>query len=224
MPSVNYSTLSLNNREQIFLKSVLIIHNGRSDYSWSENNSEFEVLIVGRDADQPITIEPQVKAILSFNPNIERQHRHIYPLASPVKATEMIERFKQIEGILQEGTTLQSVVDQVDNPPAMPMVDLKTSKKFRLLRWPRAELLEQNRVFFILAAILGKGAMSLDELVAVSGKPKELCDGFLNVLVNSGDVESIDIAILTEPQVAKKPAVQKSLLDKIRSRLGIFQK
>lgn len=223
MQAVNYSTLSLNNREQIFLKSVLIIHNGRSDCFWSENNSEFDVLIVGRDADQPIKIDAHVKAVLAFSTEIQQDHPHIYTLASPVKATELVEHFKSIESILKDPSTQTYAVSVVDTAIS-PSIELETSQKFRLLRWPRAELLAKDKTFTILAALLSKGAMSLDELVAISGKPKEICDTFLKMLISSDDIESIDIAVLATPQIEKKAPVQKSLLDKIRSRLGIFQK
>lgn len=88
------------------------------------------------------------------------------------------------------------------------------------MRWPSAAILAQHVAYPILAALLSKQAMTVSELAKFSKNTPEICDKFLNLIVTNNDAEythTIDIG----KKIPTKKIFRKSLLDKIKVRLGL---
>lgn len=214
MQTVRYSTLSLTNREQIFLQSVLVMYNTRGNASWNRDDSESDVLIIGRDAipeevsDSPATI----KVALSLNLEVQKQGCKILYVGSPIKATELIDKINEAENVLKQ------LNDGSYNPSSE-----NVSNPVRLFQWPKAEVVAKNSIYPILAALLTKRAMALEELASISRKPEDICRTFIEQVIDSGDAEYIAVTPTIEtPEVS--PAPKRGLLDRIRAGLGLFQK
>lgn len=220
MQTVFYSTLCLSNREQIFFRSVLVMYNTRDNATWEQNDTEAKVLVVGKDtnSEQMLSISNNIRVILSFNTEIQKNGCNVFYASTPIKATELIEKIhlaeQALSGLSTESDNVTANIDQV--------VDI--SQKVRLLKWPKAEVLQNDKTYPILSTLLSKCAMTLEELAAISAKPEDVCQAFILQIINSGDAEYVTATMIPAKTVERKTAPKKSLLDRIRISLGLSQK
>lgn len=220
MRTVFYSTLCLSNREQIFFRSVLVMYNTRDNATWKQNDTEAGVLVVGKDAtpEQMLSIPNNIRVILSFNTEIQKNSCDIFYASTPIKATELIEKIYMAESaLLGVQSEPEPVVKNVESQEDI-------SQKVRLLQWPKTEILKQDKAYPVLSTLLSKCAMTLEELSAISTKPEEVCHAFIEQIINSGDAEHVTAVMTPSKVIEKKAAPKKSLLDRIRISLGLFQK
>lgn len=220
MQTVLYSTLCLSNREQIFLRSVLVMYNTRDNATWEPCETGGDVLIIGKDTtpEQILSIASSIKAILSFNTEIQKKSCDIFYVGTPIKATELIEKINMAEN------AISGVDNHVEPEQSVQTTVEHVSQKVRLLKWPKAEVLKKNTAYPVLSTLLSKCAMTLEELSAISSKPEDICSAFIEQIISSGDAEYVTATITPSKAVEKKAAPKKSLLDRIRTSLGIFQK
>ncbi|UYZ82870.1 hypothetical protein MTZ49_09620 [Entomomonas sp. E2T0] len=211
---VRYSTLSLTSRERIFLHSILVMYNTRGNASWTQDDTQYDILIIGKEAtkEQVLAIPEHVEVALSFNIDIQRKNCKIFYIASPIKATELIDKISQAESALKG-------LDNGDyKAQEMP------SNRVVLLQWPRAEVLATNNVYPILSALLSKRAMTLQELADISRKPEDICYSFIAQVLDSGDAAYLAedaMQKLEQPKTSDAP--KRGFLDRIRAGLGLLK-
>lgn len=224
MKTIKYATLALSERDQIFLKSIIAIYNTRGNANWEklETGQLIDALFVGKGADkrQFLKVSRNINIVISLDDNIAKEHGHTIYLNPPLRATELIEKLKQVENIFKQASIKPVKASKVN----------QTVNKLRLLQWPKAELISQDAAYRVLSALLSRRAMSLHELTAISKKSEEVCKAFIDSLITAGCAEyivassssdnTINSSLNREPVSASK----KGLLDKIRTKLGLFRR
>lgn len=211
---VRYSTLSLTSRERIFLHSILVMYNTRGNASWIQDDTQYDVLVIGKDAtnEQVLAIPEHIEVALSFNIDIQKKNCKIFYIASPIKATELIDKISLAEKALK----------RLDNSNYKAQ-EIPTNRVV-LLQWPRAEVIAVNNVYPILSAILSKRAMTLQELADISKKPEDICYSFIKQVLDSGDAAYLaeDTAQKVEQPMTSNVA-KRGFLDRIRASLGLLK-
>lgn len=135
MKTVYYSTLSLSNRDHIFLQSIIVLYNSRGNAKWvSSDGIDSNLLVVGKDTDSDAlqVIPNNIKVVLSFNNDFCNDNYHIIYVETPLKATSLIDKLKTVEDVL---TQLSNQSIKNNN------VISNNSKKLKLLQWPTAEII-----------------------------------------------------------------------------------
>lgn len=195
------------------------MYNTRNNARWEQSSTNTTVLIVGKEIspEQLLAIPNTVSVILSFNDEIQKIGYKIFYVGTPIKATELIEKI-----YMAENASLKP--EEVRGTPSLVDPIAHVSQKVRLLQWPKAEILKKNSDYPVLSTLLSKCAMTLKELAAISTKPEEVCHTFIAQIINNGDAEYVTATIVPSKTIERKPAPKRSLLDRIRISLGIFQK
>lgn len=116
-------------------------------------------------------------------------------------------------------------------------------QRFRLRRWPGANLLQTSRYAVRMASFLSSRALSSDELVKLSGASQADCAEFLDTLSGAGllrvsEVDPAPAAAATSPAASPtsspagtadsargeaSPRPSRTLLASLRAKLGIRQ-
>jgi hypothetical protein len=78
-------------------------------------------------------------------------------------------------------------LDVMSEPPALAA---PAPPRYRLNRWPPAALLRNHPARVRMATLLGKRALTLDELARASGQPAPQCQVFLQLLQGFSLVET----------------------------------
>lgn len=227
MKTVYYSTLFLTSRDRrdhVFLQSIIVlynsVYNSRGNATWVNSEVDSDLLVIGKDTDTNVLtfIPNNVRVILSLSSEFRHEDCHIIYIDTPLKVTNLIDKFKAAEDILV----------QFSNQPSSNNVLLNNSKKLKLLQWPAAEIIAKNTAYPILSALLSKRPMGFEELVSLSKKSEAFCRRFVDLIVNAGFAEYITI-ISTDSSITQSSghingdtSSKRSLLDRIRSRLGLF--
>ena len=211
---VRYSTLSLTSRERIFLHSILVMYNTRGNASWTQDDAQYDIVVIGKEAtdEQVAAIPEHIEVALSFNIDIQKNNCKIFYIASPIKATELIEKISQAEKALKSLDNSDQKAQQI------------SSKRVVLLQWPKAEVIAVNNVYPTLSAILSKRAMTLQELADISRKPQDICNSFIKQVIDSGAAAYLAEDAMQPVEQPKTSHVPKrGLLDRIRASLGLLK-
>lgn len=208
MNKILYSINSLSYREEIFFRSIIVLHKSSNHKIWKRDDKNFDVLIVGKEFNPSnLYLSPKTTVIISMAAElVECKNIHKINLTSPIKATELIKSIGHAELLLSRSSIAVDTILE--------------DRKVKLLRWPSAAILAQHVAYPILAALLSKQAMTVNELAKFSKNTPEICDKFLNLIVTNNDAEythTIDIG----KKIPTKKNFRKSLLDKIKVRLGL---
>lgn len=228
MKTVYYSTLFLTNRDRrdhVFLQSIIVlynsVYNSRGNAKWVNSEVDSDLLVIGKDTDSNVLtfIPNNIRVILSLSSEFRHEDCHIIYIDTPLKVTNLIDKFKAAEDILVQFSS---------QPSNNNNVLLNNSKKLKLLQWPAAEIIAKHTAYPILSALLSKRPMGFEELVNLSKKSEEFCRRFVDLIVNAGFAEYITI-ISTDGSITQnnsyvnaETSSKRSLLDRIRSRLGLF--
>jgi len=186
-------------------------------------DGEFHVLMRGTEA--PGTTDSPLATLCVADAGTGR-HDAVEPLSRPLQYEALIEALSALEDRFAGMSAAHAV------PGGLP-----PDARFRLRRWPPAELLQGNRERQRLASFLLTRLVGLDELARLSNVGKLQCEELLAVLTTTGilDVTTAAAAVpvasaastaLAQPATRSSPRAVHShpdtgLFDTIRRGLGL---
>lgn len=92
---------------------------------------------------------------------------------------------------------------------------------YKLHRWPTSKLLGLNPDYALLAAYLNRTPKTLQQLIALSGKPQDLCAGFIELLQDQGYITKATASIVPiSPAIAASSNRRAGFLAQLKHRLG----
>ncbi|UYZ84013.1 hypothetical protein MTZ49_15700 [Entomomonas sp. E2T0] len=105
------------------------------------------------------------------------------------------------------------------------------SKRIKLLRWPKSEVIQRHPGNAILASMVINVPMSVEDMAKQSDLPLAVCQRFMDAVVESKVAEYVDLIEekLDEPVVKEEPpkeevSQRKGILYRIRAALGLLRK
>lgn len=231
-----FSFVYLGVRECTFIKSLLSVYKNRAKSRWiqQEESLSSDVIFLGTSLEgdasyEKLDIQPWQFVIFYGPSEIKLDFLHLYRVGldefagNILEAIEKCERFlvgndprQNADAILkkQHLNAVLGLAEGAENPTAQ-------IERFKLVRWPSASLMQKNRGYAVLAALLINREMTFDELVRRSGESTELCSEFLGRVRERGDV-NISVATEATPQGNNIENAEKlGLFDRIRHRLGL---
>ncbi|WP_028876799.1 hypothetical protein [Teredinibacter turnerae] len=99
--------------------------------------------------------------------------------------------------------------------------ELQNIDSYKLQRWPTSKLLGLNPDYALLAAYLNRTPKTLQQLIALSGKPNDFCAGFIELLQDQGYITKATAAIVpNSPAVAASSNRRFGFIAQLKHRLG----
>ncbi len=222
--SLSYTTIHLNHRNEVLLRSVVALYNMRNKVTWQhQKNLQADLVVVGDeldgidlDRDLLSKLTPS-QVVLSLGSRIRATSERMLYVEPPLRAGDVVKQIEQAEAYLQRVLGEGEGGSFANNDEADPRL---AHGKIRLVRWPSAELLREHWDYIRLATMMTHRPMSIAELAKRSKQPEALCRRFIVAALGSGCAEFTSEEI---PQKEKSPDTGlKSLLSRIRMKLGLF--
>ena len=209
---------NLNDNDLAKVNAFLRIGGERLQCDWTVVfDGEFEVLMRGSDVHGDLhgTAGPAAATVCLSDAGTG-QHDAVEALARPLQYEALLDALSAMENRLASTPALRAV------PRAFP-----PDARFRLLRWPSADLLQGDRDRQRLASFLLTRLVGLDELARLSHVGKPQCAEFLVLLATTGtlDIAAAD-AVATTITARSEPRANHQELDAhhfatIRNGLGL---
>jgi len=223
--SLTYTTIHLNHRNEVLLKSVVALYNMRSRTQWRRGEGlSADLIVVGDEIDQAeldqnflAKIRPS-QVVLSLGSRIRATSDRMLYVEPPLRAGEVVKCLEQAENYLlrirQESANRTDFAEENGD-------DRLLHDKIKLIRWPGAELLREHWDYIRLATMMTHRAMTVTELTERSMQSQAICRHFIVEALRTGCAEYV---AKEDAKKTKPPAAQglKGLLTKIRTRLGLF--
>lgn len=230
--SLSYTTLHTNHRNEVLFKSVIALYNMRSKVHWRHKGSlEANLVVIGDELDNvdlDRDILPKLRpsqVVLSLGSRIRATSDRMLYVEPPLRAGEVVKRLEQAEAYLLRILSERPEAAGQYSPEDNEEFNRLKHSKVKLIRWPSAELLREHWDYIRLATMMTHRAMTVDELAQRSKQPEAVCRHFIVSALRAGCAEYVseDSARRSAAPPAA-PATQgfKSLLTKIRMRLGLF--
>jgi hypothetical protein len=142
------------------------------------------------------------------------RHDPVEMLARPLQYEALLDALSALECRFAAAPALRAV------PRAFPL-----DARFRLLRWPSADLLQGDRDRQRLASFLLTRLVGLDELARLSHVDKPQCAEFLALLSTTGTLDVVAVAVpeaaLASTAQANHPELGTNAFTTIRRGLGL---
>jgi hypothetical protein len=169
---------NLNDNDLAKVNAFLRIGGERLQCDWTVVfDGEFEVLMRGNDVHGTVGSPAATVCLADAGTG---QHDAVQALARPLQYEALLDALSALEQRIASTPALRAV------PRAFP-----PDARFRLLRWPSADLLQGDRDRQRLASFLLTRLVGLDELARLSHVGKPQCMEFLVLLATTG---TLDIA------------------------------
>jgi len=155
-------------------------------------------------------------------------------VAYPIRANQFRDWLKLRQDSLRE------LLHRSDTPAMQPVMEIaqvvstaapspalvKTSqagRRYKLRRWPPADLLRGDSGAMRMATFMSRNALSMAQLAALTGQPEDTCASFVAVLHAANLlVEVVAAELAPETAVAEQAApVRRGLMASLRRHLGI---
>lgn len=105
------------------------------------------------------------------------------------------------------------------------------SKRIKLLRWPKSEVIQRHPGNAILASMVINVPMSVEDMAKQSDLPLAVCQRFMDAVIESKVAEYVDLIEekVDQPIVKEEPpkeevSQRKGILYRIRAALGLLRK
>lgn len=103
------------------------------------------------------------------------------------------------------------------------------SPRIKLLRWPKADLIQQHPGNAILASMVINMPMSVNDMAKQSDLPVSVCQRFFDAVVSVNVAEYVDQVIsgseaVRDQPIKTDPSKRKGILYRIRAALGLVRK
>ncbi len=221
----SYAVIYANPRDAILLKSVIALYNMKEKAQWRPTDPLTADLVVLGDGIAQDVAEREILAnlkpsqvVLSLGQPIRATSQRMLNVDQPLKAGDVVTRLEQAEAFLRRVSDVNSNgYREATSGETVPY-----SARVRLIRWPNAALLRKHWDYLRMATILVNHPMSIPELAERSRESEALCSSFLTDVIRSGHGECLD---KPEPPVKKSvdsPHGFKSLLQRVRIKLGLL--
>jgi hypothetical protein len=235
--TVSYTVIGCARQDMLLLKSVFSLH-GKGRIVWNFQPSQDVApnvdFVIAGDEMEPSAVLALSHSIISGGqlvlwvgriPPLLEAHQ-IFHCDHPLRALQLVEQLRQIEPLLRNKKP--HVVAQQAYIPDESLEKLQLA----LVCWPSPKFLSRNKDFSRLAAMLSVRGMTLAELVARSGKSREICREFFYDLSREGYAKALkQEADAARPDVVHNPPPShapasvgdglRGVLRKIRIRLGL---
>ncbi|AZS50858.1 hypothetical protein DM558_08715 [Entomomonas moraniae] len=118
------------------------------------------------------------------------------------------------------------VEDLIEN---LPIQAEDKSPRIKLLRWPKADLIQQHPGNAILASMVINMPMSVSDMAKQSDLPVSVCQRFFDAVVSVNVAEYVDQIVSNSEDVSDQPintntSKRKGILYRIRAALGLVRK
>lgn len=237
-PHLSFSVEGLGPRDEVLFKSLVRLLSHRTLHDWfqpTEKNLEQVDLRVVCDR-LTATIRPlpapQFQAVLTLSATDKTLPAVLHlPVRADALESELNRLGQLIETTRRHLARLAAMPRAAVEPPAVAISD----RPFKLSRWPTSHLLNSPARLRIAALLVGK-PVTLAELAEKTGQPLVLCLEFVNelrlsnfladggvALQGSGAAgQAVSVSVSAPPAPVRCAAVvQRGLLSRIRSRLGL---
>ncbi|MES2940337.1 MAG: hypothetical protein V4864_21840 [Pseudomonadota bacterium] len=183
---------------------VTLIANGRSDFPWVYAEHGMDAVVLRESAGSQRLV---LRIDDAFGERLE----------SPLSA-------RQLEACLDRAAaTRESAASSSFGESAWA-----ATERYRLRRWPQAELLRGDRQHVRLATLLSRQSLTVDELAELSQLPAERCQAFTQLLQGHGLLHVAQPLAApsrpvrrSEPEPAAPAAGRWNLVRSIRRKLGL---
>lgn len=149
----------------------------------------------------------------------------VTPIQPKVTVLETPKAATTIEQAMQHPASNQAQVAEQNE------ADSETSKRIKLLRWPKSEIIQRHPGNAILASMVINVPMSVEDMAKQSDLPLAVCQRFMDAVIESKVAECVDQVVEEKvepvvPQEEQKEEVsqRKGILYRIRAALGLLRK
>lgn len=234
-----FSFAFLKSRECTFIKSLLSVYKNRAKSSWAlqEEISNADVIFLGTSLEndasyEDLNIQPWQFVIFYGPHEVHLDYLHLYRIGLDEFAGNILEAIEKCEHLLV-GERLAQNVNTILKRQHLDAILGSTEgtgmlpghlEMYKLVRWPSAALMQKNRKYAVLAALLIHQDMTFDEFVRRSGESLELCSDFLN---QAREREDVIVSMVAEPEPRENEAGRTEklgLFDRLRRRLGLHRR
>jgi len=234
--TTQYTFAFLEARESTFIKSLLSVYKNRAKSRWLQQDrvQDCDVIFLGtsfkeNESYKKLNIQSWQSVIFYGSNDVQLNYSRIYRIGLDEFAGNILEAIEKCEDLLvgddpdrsARVTLKRQHLDAILGDSGRGKNVYPQLEYYRLARWPSASLMQKNKEFAVLAALLINRELTFDDLVRRSGGDAQLCSEFLELVKEHGDVTVS--AVSTEASEGKNPKqVEKlGLFDKIRHRLGL---
>lgn len=149
----------------------------------------------------------------------------VTPIQPKVTVLETPKVATSIEQAMQQPASNQPQVAEQNE------AENETSKRIKLLRWPKSEIIQRHPGNAILASMVINVPMSVEDMAKQSDLPLAVCQRFMDAVIESKVAECVDQVVEEKvepviPQEEEKEEVsqRKGILYRIRAALGLLRK
>ena len=230
---LRYSTLGLEPRDVILLKSLIRLLSHRTEHQWVCGHDDAHLEVIGPLADPASSLPPHqapspIRLVMANAPPPEALHF----LRLPLHVNELERMLNQLGQLIAKAPAPCSptALNRLPTPTPAP------APVYHLRRWPQAALLT-SRERLNLATLMTVRPLSLAALQESSGQTAQACESFLNDLQSAGLLQpsaavhvkphtSVGSLPETDHKTGQAPAAQpapvpQGLIARIRRRLGL---
>ena len=223
---LKFSVEGLPAREELLFKSYMRLLGHATLHAWLYSahprnvriNVRVDLRIVAEGLD--VTLIPQAQHVLTLG-TIDRR-RDDY-LCLPVRADELEQALNRLGALILSSRFISTPLRQTEQTIIGAHGLFNSSESVRLLRWPPVALLGSPGRMRLATLMTGQ-PMTLTALQQRSGLPAQVCIEFVNDLKRAGFVGCLPTTVPVQRPIVKAgsaPEVQRSLLERIRARLGL---
>jgi hypothetical protein len=141
-------------------------------------------------------------------------------LAYPIRANEFRDWLKLRQDSLPDARmagaqpmpantdTVMLAANSATSPVSALVYTSQAGRRYKLRRWPGAELLRGDPGAMRMATFMSRNALSVAQLAALTGQPEEACSRFVGVLQDAGLL--VEIVAAPDPQ-ERAPATSRAI-------------
>jgi hypothetical protein len=141
-------------------------------------------------------------------------------LAYPIRANEFRDWLKLRQDSLPDARmagaqpmpantdTVMVAANSAASPVSALVYTSQAGRRYKLRRWPGAELLRGDPGAMRMATFMSRNALSVAQLAALTGQPEEACSRFIGVLQDAGLL--VEIVAAPDPQ-ERAPAASRAI-------------
>jgi hypothetical protein len=141
-------------------------------------------------------------------------------LAYPIRANEFRDWLKLRQDSLPDARmagaqpmpantdTVMVAASSAASPVSALVYTSQAGRRYKLRRWPGAELLRGDPGAMRMATFMSRNALSVAQLAALTGQPEEACSRFVGVLQDAGLL--VEIVAAPDPQ-ERAPAASRAI-------------